>query len=104
MCRCLLETNPAPHLDEVITRLAKIIKTVESNDASRYLMGIALKFRGDRRFPGFFKQALEINPNNLEAQREFNLFQSRREAYTKEKNSIGNRLSGFITRITGNKS
>lgn len=104
LCRCLLETNPAPHLDEVITRLAKIIKTVESNDASRYLMGIALKFRGDKRFPGFFKQALEIKPNNLEAQREFNLFQSRREAYTKEKNSIGNRLSGFITRITGNKS
>ncbi len=103
LCRCLLETNPGPNLEEVITRLAKIIKTVESNDASRYLMGIALKFRGDKRAPGFFKQALEINPNNLEAQREFNLFQSRRDAYIKEKNSVTNKITGFISKTFGGK-
>lgn len=103
LCRTLLETNPAPNMEEIITRLAKIIKTVEGNDASRYLMGMALKFRGDKRAPGLFKQALEINPNNLEAQREFNLFQRRRDAYLEEKNSIGGKFKTAWDTFTGKK-
>lgn len=103
LCRTLLETNPGPNLEEIITRLAKIIKTVESNDASRYLMGLALKFRGDKRAPGLFKQALEINPNNMEAQREFNLYQSRREAQIREKNSLGTKITNMWDTITGSK-
>lgn len=103
LCRALLDTDPMPNMEEIITKLAKVIKTTESNDQARYLMGMALKIRNDKRAPGFFKQALEINPNNLEAQREWNLFQRRRDEYIKDKNSITTKVTGFFTKTFGGK-
>ena len=32
LCQCLLETNPAPYLDDIVTRLAKIIRMTDSNE------------------------------------------------------------------------
>ena len=101
LCQCLLETNPAPHLEDIIVRLAKVIRTTDGNDRAYYLMGMALKFKGDRRAMSFFKTALDINPGNLDAQREWRIFEMRRDARNSERNSIEGKLKGFVTGLFG---
>jgi tetratricopeptide (TPR) repeat protein len=77
LCQCLLETNPAPYLDDIVNRLVKILRTTDSNDQAHYLMGMVCKVKSDKRAYGFFKKALEINPNNLDAQREVRIIEMR---------------------------
>ena len=79
LCQSLLATNPAPHLDDIIMRLAKIMRTTDSNDQAQYLMGMVCKVKSDKRAIGFFRKALEINPNNLDAQREVRIAEMRRD-------------------------
>ena len=77
LCECLLATNPAPYLDDIVARLVKILRTTDSNDKAQYLMGMVCKVKSDKRSYGFFKKALEINPNNLDAQREVRIIEMR---------------------------
>lgn len=103
LCQCLLETNPMPHLEDIVARLAKILRTTDSNDQAHFLMGMVCKVKNDKRAYGFFKKALEINPNNLDAQREVRIiemrYNNRKAAQANPLTKITNALSGFF----GNK-
>lgn len=103
LCQCLLETNPAPHLDDIVARLAKILRTTDSNDQAQYLMGMVCKVKSDKRAIGFFRKALEINPNNLDAQREVRIAEMRRDARRDAANNPMTKITGFLTGIFGAK-
>jgi uncharacterized protein HemY len=103
LCQCLLETNPAPHLDDIITRLAKILRTTDSNDQAQYLMGMVCKVKSDKRSLGFFRKALEINPNHIDAQREVRIADMRRDARRDAANNPMTKITGFLTGIFGAK-
>jgi tetratricopeptide (TPR) repeat protein len=103
LCQCLLETNPAPHLDDIVARLAKILRTTDSNDQAQYLMGMVCKVKSDKRSLGFFRKALEINPNNLDAQREVRIAEMRRDARRDAANNPMTKITGFLTGIFGAK-
>ncbi len=100
LCRCLIETDPAPHVDDIVVRLAKVLRATDSNDQANYLMGVVLKLKGDRRAMTFFNKALEINPDHLEAQREVRMREVRRERARKA-NSLVGRFTTWFEKIFG---
>jgi tetratricopeptide (TPR) repeat protein len=103
LCKCLLETNPAPYLDDIVNRLAKILRTTDSNDQAQYLMGMVCKVKSDKRAIGFFKKALEINPNNLDAQREVRIAEMRRDARKEAANNPVTKITNMFNSIFGGK-
>lgn len=103
LCRALIETNPAPHMDDIVVRLAKILRTTDSNDEANYLMGMVCKVKGDRRAIGFFKRALEINPNNLEAQREVRIREIRKEKAREDAANPVTQITNMWKKFTGKK-
>jgi tetratricopeptide (TPR) repeat protein len=103
LCKCLLETNPAPYLDDIVNRLAKILRTTDSNDQAQYLMGMVCKVKSDKRAIGFFKKALEINPNNLDAQREVRISEMRRDARKELANNPVTKITNMFNSIFGGK-
>ncbi len=99
LVECLLATNPTPHIEDMARRLAKVIQSTENgNDRALMLMGQVLKLKGDKRYISFFKQALDANPNNAEAAREFRLWEMRRNQRTEEANNPLNKLKGWLGR------
>lgn len=99
LVQCLLETNPAPHYDDMIGKLAKVIKATENNERALFLMGTVLKRKGDRRWLGFYKQVLDANPNHVEASREFRLAQQRAYAKQEEQKSVSKKITGFFDKM-----
>ncbi|MEZ4408200.1 MAG: DnaJ domain-containing protein [Polyangiales bacterium] len=99
LVECLLATNPTPHIEDMARRLAKVIQSTENgNDRALMLMGQVLKLKGDKRYIGFFKQALDANPNNAEAAREWRLWEMRRNQRNEEANNPLNKLKGWLGR------
>ncbi len=103
LCQCLIETNPAPHLDDIVTRLAKIMRSTDTNDQAHYLMGMVCKVRSDKRAHGFFRSALAINPNNLDAQREVRIAEMRRDQRREQANSPVTKITNMFNSIFGGK-
>jgi tetratricopeptide (TPR) repeat protein len=100
LAQCLLEVDPVRYADEVIGHAAKVFKCAEGNDRARLYMGQALKAKGDiPRARACFKQALELNPQNIEALRELRLVEMRLQQRRDEKaqqSSIGGLLNKFL--------
>jgi tetratricopeptide (TPR) repeat protein len=100
LAQCLLEVDPVRYADEVIGHTAKVFKCTEGNDRARLYMGQALKAKGDiPRARACFKQALELNPQNIEALRELRLVEMRLQQRRDEKaqqSSIGGLLNKFL--------
>ena len=103
LCQCLLETNPAPHLDDIVMRLAKIMRSTDTNDQAHYLMGMVCKVKGDKRAVGFFRKALEINPNNLDAQREVRIAEMRRDQRRELANNPVTKITNLFSNLFGGK-
>ncbi|MDB4930959.1 MAG: repeat/DnaJ domain/tetratricopeptide repeat protein [Myxococcaceae bacterium] len=103
LCKCLLETNPAPHLDDIVNRLAKILRATDSNDQAQYLMGMVCKVKSDKRAYSFFKKALEINPNNLDAQREVRIIEMRHNNRKEAANNPVTKITNMFNSIFGGK-
>lgn len=103
LCQCLLETNPAPHLDDIVMRLAKIMRSTDSNDQAHYLMGMVCKVKSDKRAYGFFRKALEINPNNLDAQREVRIAEMRRDQRKEAANNPVTKITNLFNGLFGGK-
>jgi len=96
MAQLLLETNPQVSLDTVQPMLQRVIKATDRNDKAHYLMGVVLKHRGDGRAKGYFRQALDFNPQNRDAQRELRLADMR----AKQKDEPEQKgLSGFFSKL-----
>ena len=72
----------------------------ENNDRARLYLGLALKAKNDLgRARACFKQALEMNPNNIEASRELRLIDMRIQQRREEKaaqNSLGGLFNKFL--------
>ena len=66
-------------------------------------MGMVCKVESDKRSLGFFRKALEINPNNLDAQREVRIADMRRDARRDAANNPITKITGFLTGIFGAK-
>ncbi len=100
LAQCLLETDPARHAEEAINLMAKVMQSTEGNDRARLYLGLALKARNDLgRARACFKQALEMNPNNIEASRELRLIEMRIQQRRDEKaaqGSIGGLFNKFL--------
>lgn len=103
LCQCLLETNPAPYLDDIVTRLAKIMRLTDANDQAQYLMGMVCKYKSDKRAYGFFRKALEINPNNLDAQREVRIAEMRRDQRIAAAKDPVTKITNMFNSIFGSK-
>ena len=103
LCQCLIETNPAPYLDDIVMRLAKIMRSTDTNDQAHYLMGMVCKVRSDKRAMGFFRKALEINPNNLDAQREVRIAEMRRDQRREHANNPVTKITNMFNSIFGGK-
>lgn len=103
LCQCLLETNPAPHLDDIVMRLAKIMRSTDSNDQAHYLMGMVCKYKSDKRAYGFFRKALEINPNNLDAQREVRIAEMRKEQRIAAAKDPVTKITNLFSNLFGGK-
>jgi hypothetical protein len=103
LCQCLLETNPAPYLDDIVMRLAKIMRSTDSNDQAHYLMGMVCKYKSDKRAIGFFRKALEINPNNLDALREVRISEMRRDQRREQANNPVTKITNLFSNLFGGK-
>ena len=97
MSQLLLETKPQESLDTVQPMLQRVIKATDRNDKAHYLMGIVLKHRGDRRAQGYFRQALDFNPQNRDAQRELRLADMRAKQSKEEPEAKG--IAGFFNKL-----
>lgn len=99
LVECLLATTPLPHIEDMARRLARVIQNTENgNDKALALMGHVLKLKGDKRYIGFFKQALDANPNNADAAREFRLWEMRKNQRAEEARSPINVIKGWLGR------
>ncbi len=96
MAQLLMETRPQESLDTVQPMLQRVIKATDRNDKAHYLMGVVLKHRGDRRAQGYFRQALDFNPQNRDAQRELRIADMRAKQ-KEEPEQKG--LSGFFSKL-----
>jgi curved DNA-binding protein CbpA len=99
LAQCLMETDPARNAEEVISLMAKVANATENNDRARFYLGLALKAKNDvLRARVCFKQALEYNPNNIEASRELRLIEMRIQQRREEKASQ-NSLGGLFNKL-----
>lgn len=99
LAQVLLETDPVRHAEEVIALMAKVANATENNDRARLYLGLALKAKNDiARARACFKQALEYNPNNIEASRELRLIDMRIQQRREEKASQ-NSLGGLFNKL-----
>jgi curved DNA-binding protein CbpA len=100
LAQTLLEIDPTRAADEVINLMAKVMQATEGNDRARLYLGLALKAKSDLgRARACFKQALEMNPNNIEASRELRLVEMRIQQRRDDKasqNSIGGLFNKFL--------
>lgn len=97
LSQLLLETKPQESLDTVQPMLQRVIKATDRNDKAHYLMGVVLKHRGDRRAQGYFRQALDFNPQNRDAQRELRLADMRAKQSKEEPEAKG--IAGFFNKL-----
>ncbi|MBL8603269.1 MAG: DnaJ domain-containing protein [Myxococcales bacterium] len=97
LAQVLLENNAQAHLDQVQPMLQRVIKGTERNDRAHFLMGMVLKHRGDRRAIGYFRQALEMNSQNLDAQRELRLAEIRSKQQEAAQAPTG--VAGFLNKL-----
>ncbi|MEZ4390444.1 MAG: DnaJ domain-containing protein [Polyangiales bacterium] len=100
LAQCLLQIAPQQNFKEIVVMLRKVIDNTENNDRAHYLMGMALKTNNDRRAPGLFRMALEMNPNNVDALREVRLLELRRDNRVNKANSASAQFSALIKKFT----
>ncbi len=99
LAQCLIETDPSRNAEEVIALMAKVVQATENNDRARFYLGLALKAKSDfGRARACFKQALEMNPNNIEASRELRLIDMRIQQRRDEK-AAQNSLGGLFNKL-----
>ena len=61
------------------------------------------KVKGDKRAVGFFRKALEINPNNLDAQREVRIAEMRRDQRRELANNPVTKITNLFSNLFGGK-
>lgn len=100
LAQCLIELDPTRYAEEVIGFMAKVMQATEGNDRSRFLLGVALKAKGDLpRARACFKQALEMNPNNIEATRELRIIEMRLQQRKDEKAAQNSPFGGLFNKL-----
>lgn len=98
LAQVLFEMDPAGKTDEAIALTAKVLKNTEKSDKPLALMGALLKQREDRRYISFYREALQVNPNHVEANREVRLYEVR-ELKRREQNTATGKITGFFNKL-----
>lgn len=99
LAQCLLQIAPQQYFKEIVVMIRRVIDSTENNDRAHYLMGMALKTNGDRRAPGLFRMALEMNPGNVDALREVRLMELRQGKRREEANSAKTQITNFFNKF-----
>lgn len=98
--QCLMDADPQRYAEEVINLMVKVGNLTENNERSRFVLGLALKSKGDlARARACFKQALEWNPNYVEAQRELRIIEMRIQQRRDEKAAQNSSIGGLFNKL-----
>ncbi len=102
LCRCLIETGPAPHFEEIEARLSGVLRAADHSrhGETNYLIGVVLRLRGDDRAAAFFEKAVEVDRFHRGARREVRIHAMRRE-HARRANSLVGRLTTWISELLG---
>ncbi len=102
LAQCLMDRDVTANGEEAQRLISAVIRNTEGNDRALFLMGTLLKAKNDRRYYGFYKAALEANPNHVEAQREVRLSEMRAQQ-RREANTASGKITSFFNTLLKKK-